>query len=96
MWTNNGVELYLGDCQLGDRAATAEEIASWLAARDKVSRLTEIDNRLAEIDQLSSRPAREAVTALLAGKAVDSFTAAKIVSLEEEAAALRLERKSLT
>lgn len=33
MWTADGVILYLGDCQSGDRPATLEEIAAWEAAR---------------------------------------------------------------
>jgi hypothetical protein len=33
MWTNDGINLYFGDCRQGDRAATDAEIAAWNVAR---------------------------------------------------------------
>ena len=34
MWIDGTGQLYAGDCVAGDRAATAEEVAAWQAARD--------------------------------------------------------------
>lgn len=58
-------------------------------------RIAAIDTRLAEIDSLSARPAREAALALLSGAPVDSYVSDKLTALEAEAAALRAERKEL-
>lgn len=66
---------------------TAEQIAT--------ARIAAIDARLAEIDQLSARPAREASLALLSGATVDSYVTDKLAALEAEAVALRAERKTL-
>jgi hypothetical protein len=33
MWINSQNQLYFGDCTLGDREATPEEIAAWEVAR---------------------------------------------------------------
>jgi len=38
MWTNGSGFFYYGDCQQGDREATAEELAAWESARTKASR----------------------------------------------------------
>ena len=74
---------------------TEDEAAVLQQPSSTVVRVAEIDARLAEIDQLSARPAREIALALLAGESVDSYTSEKLKALEIEAAALRAERKSL-
>jgi hypothetical protein len=42
MWIDSNNHLYIGDCKLGDRAATPEEIAAWEMARQptKSQRIT--------------------------------------------------------
>ena len=41
MWTTDGVNIYFGDCQAGDRAATDTEIAAWQASRTATSLRTQ-------------------------------------------------------
>lgn len=62
-----------------------------LAQEAKQSRIAEIDARLLEIDSLSIRPLR----AIQSGTATE-FDTNKLATLDEEAAALRAEKKTLT
>lgn len=51
MWINSNGQIYFGDCALGDRAATPEEIQAWEASRlPDVSEAinTERDRRIVE------------------------------------------------
>ena len=66
------------------------------AAQLAATRIVVIDTRLAKIDQLSARPAREVALALLSGATVDSYVTDKLSALEAEAVSLRSERKELS
>lgn len=44
MWINQQGGLYSGDCQPGDREATAAEVAAWEASRSKTAIQWQIDN----------------------------------------------------
>jgi hypothetical protein len=58
-------------------------------------RRAEILARLAAIDQATIRPAREVAAALVAGNPTPEFSGQKVVALETEAGALRLELAAL-
>ena len=58
MWTN-GTDFYMGECRIGDRAATAEEIAAYNLQFTKTLRKTEILSELKDIDQKTIRPMSE-------------------------------------
>lgn len=59
-------------------------------------RAEEVRVRLLAIDAASVRPARSAALAMAAGEKVDALDQARLLDLEEEAAALRFELHSLT
>lgn len=82
-----------GSVEITAEAATALQQPT--AADMAAARIADIDARLAEIDQLSARPARQAAFALLSGSAVDRYVTDKLAALEAEAVELRAERKEL-
>jgi hypothetical protein len=63
MWTDGNGTFYFGDCKAGDRAATAEEIAMWKAAHDKVAANSAITTQIAALETKQARGVREAVLA---------------------------------
>ena len=57
MWINNPGNLYEGDCVVGDREATDEEVAAWEAELSKPNYAAEIDSL--ERQALMPRATRE-------------------------------------
>ena len=50
MWINSQGQLYYGDCVVGDRAATPEEVAAWEASRIEPEK-TKAKRQIAEIER---------------------------------------------
>lgn len=87
---------YGGDCQPGDRAATAEEMEAYAQAKSKAARKAEIIAELFEIDKASARPARELVAALIGGaSAITDIAKEKIRVYNARADELRSELSGL-
>ena len=57
MWINSNGDLYEGDCVVGDREATDDEVAAWEAERSKPDYAAEIDSL--ERQALMPRATRE-------------------------------------
>lgn len=62
MWTNGNGYFYEGDCRPGDREATAEELAAYLASQLRVALLNQIDT--IERQTLMNRATREFMLAV--------------------------------
>lgn len=96
MYINSQNKIYFGDCALGDREATPEEIAAW-----EQSRLPTVADQLAALDAanaLTQRNLRETVMLMaeafkvVSNNMVDLSTipgVAKVYAVEAEAAQLR-------
>lgn len=74
MWTSNGTDLYDGDCQAGDRAATDAEVAAWQAARDNAvpAQITR-DQALQQLDALGKYDVAKAAITGVGGYQADRW-----------------------
>lgn len=73
MWTNDGINLYFGDCRPDDRAATADEIEMWEASRSIVAKTLILN---------SARELREKVLNRLTGIQLNTADQAVVAAIQ--------------